>query len=196
MAVAEGGINTKELTDRINAIKNTAIDSGTVWDVSGKCTAEGYRTKCSQIANLQGELDAEIAAISGDEVTKKRGEITRLMGLVTEKQGLKQGLSKKSDSAGFIAKMKPESWSVNGFLLAISMPFAVSFELFSVLAFGMLRGKVSPKTGDFGVSVGFSSNPKAGVSLQTLTQTLIRDERHATEVIPVRATPKLSVVRA
>lgn len=115
--------------------------------------------------------------ISGAEVTKKRGEITRLMGLVTKKQGLKKGLSKKSDSAGFIAKMKPESWSVNGFLLAISMPFAVSFELFSVLAFGMLRGKVSPKTGDFGVSAGFDSNPKVGVSVKTLIREYVCRKR-------------------
>lgn len=51
------------------------------------------------------------------------------MGVRTEKMGVKAGVSQKSDSAGFIAKMKPEGWSDNGFLLAISAPFAVSFEL-------------------------------------------------------------------
>ena len=66
-------------------------------------------------------------------------------GMKTEKQGMKQGMNQKRDSAGFIAKMKPESWSTNGFLLAISMPFAVSFELFSVLAFGMLKDKLTPQ---------------------------------------------------
>ena len=49
-------------------------------------------------------------------------------GMKTEKMGMAMGMSQKSNSAGFIAKMKPESWSVNGFLLAVSMPFAVSFE--------------------------------------------------------------------
>ena len=81
-----------------------------------------------------------------------------------EKQGFKQGLSKKSDSAGFIAKMKPESWSVNGFLLAISMPFAVSFELFSVLALGMLHGKVSPKRVILGFQLGLRETLKRGFS--------------------------------
>ena len=175
LAVAATGNNTQALTSKINSLKNTSVSGGALWAVSAGCTVGGYRTKCSQIANLQGELDAEIAAISGAEVTKKRGEITRLMGLVTEKQGLKQGLSKKSDSSGFIAKLKPESIKENEFLLLLSLPFAVSFELFSVLAFGMLRGKVSPKTGDFGVSAGFEENPKAGVSVQALIQTLIRE---------------------
>ena len=67
-----------------------------------------------------------------EEITKLRGMKTAKQGMKqgmkTEKMGMKTGMSQKSDSAGFIAKMKPESWSVNVFLLAISAPFAVSFE--------------------------------------------------------------------
>ena len=145
LAVTATGNNVQSLTAQINKLKNTVVQGGTVWAVSNGCAVGGYRTKCSQIATLQGELDAEIAAASGAEVTKKREEITKLRGMKTEKMGMKTGMSQKSDSAGFIAKMKPESWSVNGFLLAISMPFAVSFELFSVLAFGMLKDKLTPQ---------------------------------------------------
>ena len=93
--------------------------------------------------------------------TEKMGMKTEKMGMAmgvrTEKMGAKAGVTEKSNSAGFIAKMKPETWSVNGFLLAISAPFAVSFELFSVLAFGKIdpakaafewacRGRFAPKT--------------------------------------------------
>ena len=145
LAVTATGNNVQSLTAQINKLKNTVVQGGTVWAVSNGCTVGGYRTKCGQIATLQGELDAEIAAVSGAEVTKKREEITKLRGMKTEKQGMKQGMSQKSDSAGFIAKMKPETWSTNGFLLAISAPFAVSFELFSVLAFGMLKNKLTPE---------------------------------------------------
>ena len=145
LAVTATGNNVQSLTSQINKLKNTVVQGGTVWAVSNGCAVGGYRTKCSQIATLQGELDAEIAAVSGAEVTKKREEITKLRGMKTEKQGMKQGMNQKSDSAGFIAKMKPETWSVNGFLLAISMPFAISFELFSVLAFGMLKNKLTPQ---------------------------------------------------
>ena len=145
LAVTATGNNVQSLTAQINKLKNTVVQGGTVWAVSNGCTVGGYRTKCSQIATLQGELDAEIAAVSGAEVTKKREEITKLRGMKTAKQGMKQGMNQKSDSAGFIAKMKPESWSVNVFLLAISAPFAISFELFSVLAFGMLKDKLTPQ---------------------------------------------------
>ena len=145
LAVTATGNNVQSLTAQINKLKNTVVQGGTVWAVSNGCTVGGYRTKCSQIATLQGELDAEIAAVSGAEVTKKREEITKLRGMKTAKQGMKQGMNQKSDSAGFIAKMKPEDWSDNGFLLAISAPFAISFELFSVLAFGMLKNKLTPQ---------------------------------------------------
>ena len=150
LAATVTGNNIQSLTAQINALKNTAVEGGALWTVSAGCTAGGYRTKCRHIEILQGNLDAEIAAVSGAEVTKKREEITKLRGMKTEKMGMKTGMSQKSDSAGFIAKMKPKDWSVNGFLLAISMPFAVSFELFSVLAFGMLKNKLTPQAGIYG----------------------------------------------
>jgi hypothetical protein len=145
LAATATGNNIQSLTAQINKLKNTAVSGGALWAVSASCTAGGYRTKCRHIEILQSQLDAEIAAVSGAEVTKKREEITKLRGMKTEKMGMKTGMSQKSESAGFIAKMKPETWSVNGFLLAISAPFAVSFELFSVLAFGMLKNKLTPQ---------------------------------------------------
>lgn len=180
LAVTATGNNVQSLTAQINKLKNTVVQGGTVWAVSNGCAVGGYRTKCSQIATLQGELDAEIAAVSGAEVTKKREEITKLRGMKTEKQGMKQGMSQKSDSAGFIAKMKPKDWSVNGFLLAISMPFAVSFELFSVLAFGMLKNKLTPQNpqnrGMKGYELGYEIRGWIGEWIKTRSETAARAE--------------------
>ena len=179
LAVTATGNNVQSLTAQINKLKNTVVQGGTVWAVSNGCTVGGYRTKCSQITTLQGELDAEIAAVSGAEVTKKRGEITKLMGVRAEKEGVKVGAIKKSDSAGFIAKMKPETWSVNGFLLAISMPFAVSFELFSVLAFGMLKSKMTPENPLLSGRGEAGLRPKPWAWIHALVTTRLEVDREA-----------------